>query len=60
MSNLKEESTIELIKKLTLLERQIDIYILKYNEVVKEMYERIPTLETKKELKILIKNKTEL
>ena len=55
-------STIELIKQLTYLERNIDLELLIYNKIVKELYERIPNLENQKEIKpkVLVKEKIDL
>ena len=60
--DLKQKSTIELIKEMTLLERNIDLELLIYNKIVKELYERIPNLEQQDEIKpkVLIKEKIDL
>ena len=60
--DLKQKSTIELIKQMTLLERNIDLQLHIYNKIVRELYERIPTLEQQEEIKpkVLIKEKIDL
>ena len=62
MQDLKTTSTIELIKELTRLEKEIDYDLLKYNRIVKELYYRIPILEKQNEIKpkMLIKTKIDL
>ena len=62
MKDTKEMSTIELIKQMSLLERKIDLELMFYNKIVKELYERIPTLENQNEIKpkILVKKKIDI
>ena len=60
--DLKQKSTIELIKQMTLLERNIDLQLHIYNKIVRELYERIPNLEQQEEIKpkVLVKEKIDL
>ena len=60
--DLKQKSTIELIKEMTSLERKIEIELLKYNKIVLELYRRIPNLEQQDEIKpkVLVKEKIDL
>lgn len=62
MQDLKSTSIIELIQQMTYLERRIDAELLQYNKIVKELYERIPTLENQSEIKpkMLVKTKIDL
>ena len=62
MNSTEEMSTIELIKQMTYLEKNIDYELFMYNKIVKELYERIPILENQKEIKpkILIKEKLDV
>ena len=60
MKDIKQASTIELIKQMTLLEKRIDMDLLIYNKIIKELYERIPNLENQEELKPKILTKTKI
>ena len=62
MKDLKDSSTIELIKQMTLIERQIDLYLHTYNKIVRELYVRIPTLDKQDEIrpKMLVKEKIDV
>lgn len=59
---IETTSTIELIKQMTLLERNIDLELLIYNKIVRELYYRIPNLEQQDEIKpkVLVKEKIDL
>ena len=62
MKDIKTTQTTELIKQLTEIEKQIDYYLLIYNRIAKELYYRVPTLDSKEEpkLKMLIKTKQDI
>ena len=62
MRDTKEMSTIELIKQITYLEKNIDLELLMYNKIIEELYKRIPILEKQEELKpkMLVKEKIDL
>ena len=62
MNNIETASTIELIKEMTSLERQIELELLRYNKIVLELYRRIPILEQQTDIKpkILTKDKIDL
>ena len=62
MRDTKEMSTIELIKQMTYLEKNIDLELLMYNKIIEELYKRIPILEKQEELKpkMLVKEKIDL
>lgn len=62
MKDLKNTSMVELIQQMTYLERRIDTELLQYNKIVKELYERIPTLENQSEIKpkMLVKTKIDI
>ena len=61
-NKIETTSTIELIKEMTLLERKMEIELLKYNKIVLELYRRIPILEQQTDIKpkILVKDKIDL
>ena len=53
-------STAELMTELTYLEQEINLKLMKYEEIRKELCERFPMLEEKEEMfnqKVLVKKK---
>lgn len=60
MNNTEEISSIELIKLMTQLEKEIDLGIIMYNKVVRELYSRVPTIDNQKENKPKILTKTKI
>ena len=62
MNSTEEMSSIELINLMSQLEKEIDLGIIMYNKVVRELYNRVPTIDNQKENKpkIFVKDKIDL
>ena len=54
---IEKKPTVEIIKEMTLIDQQINILIVQYNKLQKEITKRFPTLESKNEFKPKVKRK---
>ena len=57
MSNLETQPTVELVKKITELEYDIESKVLLYNNIYEELIRRFPPLKEQIEPKVLVKKK---
>lgn len=51
MKNIKETSTVELVKKVQYIERDIALMLKEYNDILEELYYRFPFLKEEEEFK---------
>lgn len=61
MKDLKTESTSDLVMRMNEINREIDILHIEYNQIVKELWDRIPGVRDHEDMqmKIRVKKKGE-
>lgn len=57
MNELETKPTHEIVKDLSKLEKEIELKIIKYNLLIKEMHRRFPMLENQPEFQPKVLNK---
>lgn len=58
MKNIKETPLIDLLHEMDKIEKDIDKLIIKRNEIIFELWRRVPTLENEEEFQPKVLEKT--